>query len=49
MVVPRLFRANHFKLTIYLVNARAGGKATNKCSHNLGPRDILDSIQLFHQ
>ncbi len=45
---PHLFKASSFKLTICLINGWAGGQGHNRCSYNLGPQDILDSIQLFH-
>jgi hypothetical protein len=45
--VPRLFRAINLKLAICLINGWVGDEVTSRCSHNLGPWDILDSIQLF--
>jgi hypothetical protein len=47
MVFPCPLRAIGLKLAICLVNGWVGDKATNRCSHNLGPPYILDSIQLF--
>jgi hypothetical protein len=47
MAVPLLFSAINLKLAICLINGWVGDKVFSKCSHNLDPRDILDSIQLF--
>jgi len=47
ITVPHLFRAIILKLAICLINGWVGDKVTSRCSHNLGPWDILDSIQLF--
>jgi hypothetical protein len=47
MVLPHPFKVVNLKLTIYLVNGRAGDKATRRCSHNLGPCDILDPFSYF--
>ncbi len=47
MAVPLLFRAINLKLAICLINSWVGDKVTSRCSHNLGPGNIFDSIQLF--